>query len=340
MNILFTCAGRRNYLINYFKEALDKNGKVIAVDNQLSAPALVDADIAIKVPRITDENYIDSLLKIIKDNSVTALISLNDLELPILALNKKKLEQTGAKIIISDQKVIDISFDKWKTYQFFKKINVETPKTYLNIKTTLEAILKLEINYPLIVKPRWGSASIGIDVANNEEELVLAHKLQLIRIKSSILSEVSSEDIENSIIIQEKINGDEYGIDILNDLEGNHYGSFVRKKLAMRSGETDKAMSIIDKKFNDIAKHIASETKHIGNMDCDFFVSEDKVYFLEMNPRFGGGYPFSHEAGINTPAIYIEWLSNNKDVDQHNNFLSNITFSKCDRMMRIPNHKM
>lgn len=334
-NILFTCAGRRNYLINYFKEALNGNGQVVAVDMQLSAPALVDADIARKVPGIYDSTYIPTLKKIIQEEKIDAVVSLNDLELPILSKHKEELENQGAKIIISNPDAIGIAFDKWRTFTFFKNIGIDTPKTYLTIQDALAAIQDSELQYPLIIKPRWGSASISIDIVENEEELKLAYKLQHIKVKKSILKNASSEDIEKSILIQEKIDGDEYGIDILNDLEGNHYGSFVRKKLAMRSGETDKAVSIVDDRFSEIAKTIAENTGHIGNMDCDFFVKDDKVYYLEMNPRFGGGYPFSHEAGINTPAIYVSWINGEMDVNRFNNFSAGLMFSKCDRMMPI-----
>lgn len=334
-NILFTCAGRRNYLINYFKEALNGNGNIVAADYQLSAPSLVDADVAIKVPKITDTNYINTLKEIIKKENITAVISLNDLELPILSKNKEELEMLGARVIISNEYIVDIAFDKWKTYEFFKKLNINTPKTYLTIKDALESIKKRELDYPLIVKPRWGSASIGIDVAENEEELLLSYKLQHIKIRKSILKDASSTDIERSIIIQEKINGIEYGVDILNDLNGNYYGTFVRQKLAMRSGETDKAISVINDNYSKYGEIIGKNSKHIGNMDCDFFVSNDEVYFLEMNPRFGGGYPFSHEAGIDTPSIYLSWLNNDFDVDKYNNFKADKMFSKCDRIMPI-----
>src|SRR5690606_15178464 len=95
MNILFTCAGRRNYLINYFKEALDGNGKIIATDAQLNAPALVDADIAVKVPSIYESCYFDTILSICREHTVKALISLNDLGLPLIAARKADLEASG-----------------------------------------------------------------------------------------------------------------------------------------------------------------------------------------------------------------------------------------------------
>ncbi|SDS38203.1 carbamoyl-phosphate synthase large subunit [Formosa sp. Hel1_31_208] len=335
INILFTCAGRRNYLINYFKDALKGEGKIVAADMSLTAPAMVDADLSILVPPIYHKNYIDELKKIIVEHRITAVISLNDLELPILSAHKAELETTGAKVIISNEKVIDIAFDKVQTFNFLNQIGLQTPQTYTSIAPVLKAISDGKLSYPLVVKPRWGSASIGIDFPETEDELKLAFQLQHLRLKKSILKTASSHDIDNAILIQEKLNGKEFGMDILNDFEGHYYGTFVREKLNMRSGETDKAISVIDERFEAIGKTIASHLKHIGSLDCDVFIANDQLYVLELNPRFGGGYPFSHEAGINTAAIYIEWLKGQHNVDQFNNYQSGIQFSKCDRMLRI-----
>ncbi len=335
INLLFTCAGRRNYLINYFKEAIKDEGRVIAADMSLTAPAMVDADLAILVPSIYDDTYLDELKKIIVDHHITAVISLNDLELPLLSKHKKELEATGAKIIVSNVKVIDIAFDKIETFNFLKSIGLQTPQTYTNLKQALTAIKDGALDYPLVVKPRWGSASIGIDFPESREELELAFKLQHIKLKKSILNTASEQDIDNAILIQEKLDGREFGMDIVNDFDGEYYGTFVREKLNMRSGETDKAVSVIDKKFEAIGKKISEHLKHIGSLDCDVFIANNQLYTLELNPRFGGGYPFSHEAGINTASIYIEWLKGNKNVEQFNNYKAGVTFSKCDRMLEI-----
>ena len=132
-------------------------------------------------------------------------------------------------------------------------------------------------------------------------------------------------------MIQEKIDGKEYGMDIVNNFETNYFGTFVREKYSMRSGETDKAISIIDERFEKLGSELSQHLKHLGSLDCDIFLTKDKIYILELNPRFGGGYPFSHEAGINTAAIYIEWLKGNMNVNHFNNYKSGIFFSKCDR---------
>ena len=335
MNILFTCAGRRNYLINYFKEALKGAGKVFASDMQLTAPALVDADVAIRVPAIYDVGYIDSLKEIIKENNIKAIISLNDLELPILSKHKQEIEMLGAKVIVADSRAIDISFDKWETVKFLESFGLKSPKTFITLNEAKEALESGVFSFPLVIKPRWGSASIGIDFPEDMRELELAYELQTIRLKRTILAEASKEDIDRAILIQEKIPGVEYGMDVLNDFEGNYIGSFVREKISMRSGETDKAISVIDDRFEKVGQTIGENLKHIGNLDCDVFEHNGELYVLELNPRFGGGYPFSHEAGINTAAIYIEWLKGNKDIAHLNNYKEGIMFSKCDRLMRV-----
>ena len=335
INILFTCAGRRNYLINYFKEALNGEGQIIAADMNITAPAMVDADLAIVVPGIYEDHYIEELKTIIVEHNIHAVISLNDLELPILSKHKDELEALDVTLVISDPEVISVAFDKVKTFNFLKSIGLNTPKTFTQLKTAISAIKTGELSFPLVVKPRWGSASIGIDFPETLEELELAFRLQHLKLNRSILNQASTEDIENAILIQEKLEGIEYGMDVLNDFKGNYVGTFVRKKLNMRSGETDKAVSVIDNAFEKIGKALGNSLKHIGNLDCDVFLSNDQLYVLELNPRFGGGYPFSHEAGVNSAAIYIDWLKGKTDISTHINYRSGIQFSKCDRMLRI-----
>ncbi|WP_077402450.1 ATP-grasp domain-containing protein [Cellulophaga omnivescoria] len=335
INILFTCAGRRNYLINYFKEALYKKGVIIATDMQSNAPALVDADIAVTVPSIYDSAYINTLLTICKKYKVDAIISLNDLELPILSKSLDIFKEQGTRVILSSQKVINIAFDKWESYNFFKASNLHTPKTYIDYKLAYEDLKTGKLSFPLILKPRWGSASIGIETVYNFDELELVYKLQKIKLKNTILNTVSKNNIEEAILIQERIDGIEYGLDVLNDFNGNYYGTFAREKIAMRSGETDKAKSVINHEINKVGETISNNLGHIGNLDCDIFIKDNIIYVLELNPRFGGGYPFSHEAGINTAAIYIEWIKNNTNVNKFNNYKENITFAKCDKLLKV-----
>lgn len=313
MNILFTCAGRRTYLLKYFKENMDEGDKVIATDMQLTAPALQVADIKLQVPAVYDPKYIEITLDICKNNHVDALVSLNDLELPILAANKKRFEDIGVKLIVSDSNVIDIAFDKFKTAKWVESIGLKSPKTFVRLADAKEALRSGELRYPVFMKPRWGSGSIGLETISDMSELDIYYNLLMNKIKKTILATAS---IGNEyIMIQEKLTGNEFGLDVMNNLEGNHIAVSVKQKLAMRAGETDKAITRDIPELRKIGKKIGEELKHIGNLDVDVMQNEAGDYcVLELNPRFGGGFPFSYEAGVNMPKAIIEWIKG-KTVD-------------------------
>ena len=313
MNILFTCAGRRTYLLKYFKENLSEGDKVIATDMQLSAPALQVADVKLQVPAVYAPDYVDITLNICKEHKVDVLLSLNDLELPILAENKAKFEALGVKVIVSNPEVIDICFDKYKTAQWVESLGLKSPKTYVKLEDAKRALANGEISFPLFMKPRWGSGSIGLESIADMEELDIYYNLLMKKIKKTILATASVGD--EYIMIQEKLTGNEYGLDVMNDLEGNNVGVSVKQKLAMRAGETDKAVTRDLPEVREMGRKIGEALKHIGNLDVDIMQNANGDYcVLELNPRFGGGYPFSYEAGVNMPKAIIEWAQGN-DVD-------------------------
>lgn len=309
MNILFTCAGRRNYLIKYFKELIGESGKVIAVDMQSFAPALAIADQAFKVPDIFAENYIEAIFTICKTQNIDVIFSLNDLELPLLSANKDIFENIGVQLIVSSQDVVNICFDKWRSVQFANEIGVPTPRTYIDYSNAVEAIKNELLKFPIVLKPRWGSASIGLVFPENFEEFELTYKLLSRKLFRTSLASASKSDPNHAILIQEKIIGIEYGMDVLNDLSGRPHQVYVKEKLAMRAGETDKAVLRHKPELENIGFKIGKALKHIGNLDCDIFESDGKYYLLEMNPRFGGGYPFTHMAGANYPAALMSWIA-------------------------------
>lgn len=311
MNILFTCAGRRTYLLKYFKENLEAGDKVVATDMQLTAPALQVADVKIQVPAVYDPKYIDVTLEICKEQKIETLLSLNDLELPILAANKIRFEEIGVKLIVSDLSVIDIAFDKYKTARWVESLGLKSPKSYVSFAEAKKALEVGELHFPLFMKPRWGSGSIGLETVEDMEELEIYYQLLTKKIKKTILATASVGD--EYIIIQEKLTGKEFGLDVMNDLEGNHVAVSVKQKLAMRAGETDKAVTVDLPKVREMGKIIGTALKHIGNLDVDVMQNENGDYcVLELNPRFGGGFPFSYEAGVNMPKAIVEWVKGNK----------------------------
>lgn len=334
MNILFTCVGRRTYLLKYFKENMSEGDLIVATDMQLSAPALTAADIKVQVPAVYAPSYIDVTLDICKKYNIKALLCLNDLELPILAENKAKFEALGVKVIVSDPEVIDIAFDKYKTAQWVESIGLNAPKTYVTLASAKEALAKGEIAFPLFMKPRWGSGSIGLETIDDIEELDIYYHLLMKKIKKTILATASVGD--EYIMIQEKLTGNEYGLDVMNDLEGNNVAVSVKQKLAMRAGETDKAITVDLPEVREMGATIGLNLKHVGNLDVDIMQRANGDYcVLELNPRFGGGYPFSYEAGANMPKAILQWLKGEKVYATTLNPEVGKMFSKNDYLVEI-----
>lgn len=333
MNILFTCAGRRRYLLKYFKEVIGDSGKIVAADMSMSAPALTAADVKVKVPGVYEANYIDNIIDVCKQYDIKILISLNDLELPILSERKNDFKAIGVNVIVSDPNVIDICFDKYKTAKYIESLGLKTPKTFVNYNDAVAAIKAGDLKFPLILKPRWGSGSIGLEFVDDLEELEMVYKLDKKKVMKSILATASTD--ENFLLIQEVIKGPEYGLDIVNDLNKNHRGVSVKQKLAMRSGETDKAMTVDNAKLREIGAVIGKNLRHIANLDCDVLEKDGEYYVLELNPRFGGGYPFSQEAGVNVPKAIVEWVQGKDVADSCFVPEYGKLFSKCDILLNV-----
>ena len=334
MNILFTCAGRRTYLLKYFKENLSEGDKIVATDMQLSAPALQVADVKLKVPAVYDPEYVNITLRICEEQKIDALFSLNDLELPILAENKARFEAIGVKVVVSDPKVIDIAFDKYKTAQWVESLGLKSPKTFVRLEDAKRALESGELHFPLFMKPRWGSGSIGLESIADMEELDIYYHLLMKKIKKTILATASVGD--EYIMIQEKLTGSEFGLDIMNDLDGKNIGVSVKQKLAMRAGETDKAVTVDLPEVREMGRKIGEALGHIGNLDVDIMQRADGAYcVLELNPRFGGGFPFSYEAGVNFPKALIQMIKG--ESFDHQMLVPDYgrMFSKNDYLMEI-----
>lgn len=308
MNILLTSAGRRSYLVKYFREALNGEGLVHAANSSSLSTAFLYADKTVITPLIYDENYIPFLLEYCKENCIDAVISLFDVDLMILAKHKDLFAHEGVHVIVASETAIDICNDKWHTYKFCLDNSISAPRTYLHLEDALAEIESKELSFPLYVKPRWGMGSLSVFCAENKEELKVFYEKSKREIQRSYLKYESLANIDEAVLIQESLNGQEYGIDVINDLEGNYKNTIIRQKYAMRSGETDAAIITENEKIKAIGEIISQKLHHPGNLDADIFLVDNTPYLLELNARFGGGYPFSHVAGVNMPLAIVKWL--------------------------------
>jgi carbamoyl-phosphate synthase large subunit len=334
-NVMLTCAGRRNYLVKFFQEALGDGGQVFASDASATAPALQEADSAFVVPLVKHLDYFDTLLAICQEHQVRLLVSLNDLELPLLARQRARFLEVGTLPVISSPDVVDTCFDKWATAKFLQGCGLPVPNTYLSLAEARRALSHGEIAFPLVIKPRWGTASIGIEYPEDDEELELAYHLVKRRLARTFLAEISATDPERCILIQERLCGHEYGLDVINDLNGRYICTFVKRKLTMRAGETDRAITVENDQLERLGEAIGQRLGHVGNLDCDVFIGEGGCYVLEMNPRFGGGYPFSHVAGANLPAALVAWANGEEPDARWFEIKPDVMASTCDRIVIV-----
>lgn len=312
MNILLTGAGRRNFLVRFFQDALGRRGRVIACDASPTAPALVDADEKIIVPPMDHPDYFDALLSICREKDVRLIVPVNDLEVDGLARNAPRFHEAGAIPVVPSPEVVATCRDKWSGFLWLRAHQIAIPETVLTIASAREALARGELHFPLLMKPRWGTSSIGIELIENDRELELAHEWGKVQLARTILGKLTLADPDHAFIFQERVEGEEFGIDVVNDFSGNYAATFARKKLAMRVGNTDRAVSVVEPRLESLGRSLGRHLQHIGSVDCDVMMSEYRCYVVDVNPRLGGGYPFSHLAGANLPAALISWAEGHK----------------------------
>lgn len=336
MNLLFTCVGRRNYLVDFFKRELSGSGIVVGADANKFASALSACDRAAIVPSVDSPEYVPALLEVCRQNNIGLLCPLNDLELPVLARADDEFKRAGVVAAVSSPAVVDTCFDKLASAAFLEKMDVASARVFTGIDEFSAAVASGEAGYPAVVKPRWGSGSIGVETARDARELRIVFDFIKHKLSSTILRNASLADWDRAVIIQPKLKGDEYGLDIVNDFSGNNVAVFVKRKIRMRAGETDMAQSCDIPQLSELGRKIGTALGHVGNLDCDVFFDGETATVLEMNPRFGGGYPFTHCAGGNVPKAYLAWAGGaTAPRECFDNFRVGEIYSKCDTLVRV-----
>ena len=292
MNILILAAGTRNKIIQYFKNALDGSGTVVATDASELSPAIYDADKYYIVPPINAPEYLDKILEICQAEQINGVLSLIDPELSLLAENKKRFEDIGVTIIGSSYELCEMSLDKNQMFEWLSNHGYRCAQSWKNKGVFLKAVDEGKVSYPVFVKPCCGSASISISKVYDKEtvDILFAH--------------------ENDLMIQELLDGQEIGADVYIDLiSGEVVSIFTKKKIKMRAGETDKAVSFKDPALFDLIERFVSEAGYRGQIDIDIFEIDGEYYISEVNPRFGGGYPHAYEAGVDNMRLILNNLN-------------------------------
>ncbi|OYU17896.1 MAG: transcriptional regulator [Rhodobacteraceae bacterium PARR1] len=289
LNIMFSAAGRRVSLLRHFRRSLDAmgiEGQVIAADAGKTAPAAFVADHIVQVPRVSAPNYIDSMVEACRAHRVGLLFPLIDTDLVLLSENRARFEAVGTRVVVSAPDTVRLSFDKRLTAEFFVAHGIDTPTVYAEAQWSGLG----DEHLPLIVKPWDGSCSIGVTRVTSTPDLHHA--------TSTV----------NHPMVQECVSGQEFTIDVLAGFDGQVKCVVPRLRIETRAGEVSKGLTVKDPALMSAARQLVNCLPGaVGCITVQCFRQADgRVRFIEINPRFGGGFPLSLHAGADFPRWIIQ----------------------------------
>ncbi|MFO7901156.1 MAG: ATP-grasp domain-containing protein [Pirellulaceae bacterium] len=335
-NVLLTAVGQRAYLVEYFKRVVHPmGGRVYATNMVRDATGFLSADVAEVVPPSAATEYVDVMVALCRKWKVKLLFSLHDWDAPVIARARHRFFEVGTIPVMGSADLLAKCLDKYATAQAMDGLGVPVPKTVLSLAAAEE--LAKGFGFPLVVKPRWGQGSVGLFVVWSFDELRWAYALSELTAKrfAAACPEIDVE--EPQIVVQQCVQGDEYGCDIVNDLAGGFRRAFVKRKFGMRSGETDIAESVDMPQIAGSSRKVGEWSRHLGCMDSDWIVGADGVpRLIELNPRFGGGYPFTHCAGADVPLACVNWANDIDDDDWWRRFRPGVRTFKEIALLNFP----
>ena len=287
MNVLISSAGRRVSLVRSFQKELkklDPKRKVFAVDSDpdISSGCHV-ADGYFKVPRLDNPDYFKTLLDICLKNNISLVIPTIDTELLPMAQQKSDFLKNGITLLTSKESFINKCRDKSLIHDFFKSNRVDIAKEYS----------KENFKLPLFIKPLDGSRSVDTFIIKKESDLTDYHFQNE---KLMFLEYIDHNEF------------DEYTCDLYYNLESILTCVVPRKRIEVRDGEVNKGITVKNHLVDYIKEKLPKIEGAIGCLTAQFFVhkTRDQVYGIEINPRFGGGYPLSYAAGANFPKWILQ----------------------------------
>lgn len=293
MNYLLLSVGRRVELMKEFRASVDNGSKIVATDNSPYAPALYVADKQYIVPRIDTPEYIDVILDICKEENIRAVTTLIDPEIPLLADNRGRFTQYGIEVLAPDSETARLCYNKYEMFKFLRGNGIRTVMTWKTFEDTKKAIDCGEVEFPVFVKPRMGSGSVGARKVLDMDTLHVAF------------------EHDSSLIVQELMAGKgcfDLNADVYVDtISHKPVAIFSKRKISTTIGGANKTISFRDDMLFSFIQEVLSKFEFNGPIDVDLFYKNGQYYLSEINPRFGGSYLHAYGAGVN----FIKLIENN-----------------------------
>jgi len=310
-NILITSAGKRVTLVKQFQNELKSvypYSKVLTTEmNPKMSPAALVSDGCFQVLSVTSKGYIEELLDICIKNEVKVIIPTIDTELLVLSLHKKMFLEHGIQPIVSDFLFIETCRDKRNTEIFLIQNDIHVPK----------AIDKNNPTFPLFAKPYDGSLSKDLFVLKSIEELT-----------PTILNNPKLIFMEYI----DKVEYKEFTVDMYYGKDNFVKGIVPRERVEIRAGEINKGFTRKNYLVDFLKKRLEYIPGVIGCICIQVFYKEidNDVVGIEINPRFGGGYPLSYSAKANFPANIIKEYIIGEEVLYSDSWLNNTLMLRYD----------
>ena len=283
INVLFTSVGRRVELMNAFRSAFDRlelRGRLVATDIDALAPALQAVDQAYLVPPVHDPGLPQRLIEICESENIHLVFPLIDPDIPMLAKHADQFESVGARAVVVSAQAAEITRDKWQTVQFLTSLAIPTPRSWLG-----DHIKGQTLEYPLFVKPRFGSAGKGSFRVDDARALMFML------------------DYVPDPIVQEFLPGPEITSDVICGLEGELWAVVSRERIEVRWGEVAKGKTIFRPEIQAACVKVAESLGAVGPITMQCMEREGELLFTEINARFGGGHPLAIQSGVPS----VEW---------------------------------
>ncbi len=332
--VLLTGAGRRANIVRWFREA---GARTIAIDSATEVAAAGVCDLFQRAPLSRSDEYVPWLLAKCQEHEVRLVVPLTDHDLDVLPPRRSEFDRLGSLLLGPPPERATAVADKLALLSDLKPIGIGYPLTFATSGEAFEAVERGDVAWPMFIKPRFGSGSTAISVARDEASVRDLVTRVDERLSSSSIAQLGSSVSGPRVVIQAQAIGPEFGLDVYNDLDGGFAGLTVRRKIAMRAGETDRATIVDPVPFQALAEKLSGYARHRGVLDVDVIWDEDHgPQVIDINPRFGGGYPFSHAAGANLPAALVEWRLGRKPSARWLGARIGFVGAKADDVIPIP----
>jgi carbamoyl-phosphate synthase large subunit len=300
VGVLLTGVGKRYDIVSAFAQ----HARVVAADPNPLAPAQYAADVRVSVPPIRDPGYVPALEELCERHGVTAVIPLTDLDIEVLAHARVSARLPA---LVPGPDTARATFDKYEAHLLLERLGLPSPPTVLPGEEPPY--------YPVIVKPRQGSGARSI-----------------LRARDARAAEFFIDYAEEPVMVQKAMDGPEFSIDCLSDLEGRCLNAIPRTMIESRGGESIKGTVIDDRELVELGRRVVEALEVRG--PCTVQVFRDSrvgMGITDVNTRFGGAFPapmYAALPGRTYPELIVRMAAGERVEPHVGEYRAGVTFTR------------